>query len=347
MSPLPPTAILVENYVSAQLERLDQLGSADELEEWHRRNLGKSGTVLHWKRTIGSAPSEERRTLGQLINSAWERMAAAFEARQEQVKLDLIARGVAASGLDVTLPAAASRRNGYHPVTSVMNEICDIFVSLGFGIFESPEVETDEFNFQLLNMPPHHPARDMQDTFYVSSDVVLRTHTSPGQIHAMRRYAPNPCRVVLPGRCFRNEDVNPRSEMQFHQIEGLVVGPSVKFSDLKGLLLNFARRFYGDDQQIRMRGSYFPFTEPSVEVDILCTICHGRGCRICKEAGWLEVLGAGLVHPDVLKNGHYDPAQVRGLAFGMGVERAVLLRHQITDIRLLFQNDLRFLEQVS
>jgi phenylalanyl-tRNA synthetase alpha chain len=337
----------IDDYVRAQAARLATLHERAELEGWHRANLGKDGVLSGWKRLVGSAPPEARGALGRAVNAAWASLSQSFESRQTQVAEQSMDREISASGIDVTLPSAARRRGGLHPVTTVMNEICDLFISMGFTQFESPEVETDELNFQLLNMPTHHPARDMQDTFYVSSDVVLRTHTSPGQIHAMRSYAPGPCRVILPGRCFRNEDVTPRSEMQFHQIEGLVVGPTVRFSDLKGLLLTFVKRFYGEDQEIRMRGSYFPFTEPSVEVDIRCTLCHGRGCRICKDSGWLEVLGAGLVHPEVLRNGGYEPAQVRGIAFGMGVERAVLLRHQISDIRLLFQNDLRFLEQLS
>jgi phenylalanyl-tRNA synthetase alpha chain len=337
----------VEAYVREQVARLSELRTQPELEDWFRGNLGKDGVLFRWKRSVGTAPVERRAALGRLVNGASDRLAEEFEARQEAIEQERIDRDVAASAIDVTLPPARRRRGGLHPVTAVLNEICELFISLGFTQFESEEVESDELNFQLLNMPKNHPARTMQDTFYVSSDVVLRTHTSPGQIHAMRAHAPQPCRVVLPGRCFRNEDITPRSEVQFHQIEGLVVGPTVRFSDLKGLLLNFARRFYGEDQEIRMRGSYFPFTEPSVEVDIRCTLCLGAGCRICKNSGWLELLGAGLVHPQVLRNGGYDPGEVRGIAFGMGVERAVLLRHQISDIRLLFQNDLRFLEQLS
>ena len=338
---------IVEGYLGEAERRLSQLETQSGLDEWFRDNIGKGGKLYQWRRSIGSAPAASRGPLGQLINGAAARLDQAFKSRQEVLARARIQREIMASGVDVSLPPALRRRGGLHPVTTVLNEICDLFISLGFTQFESPEVETDAFNFQLLNMPEHHPARDMQDTFYVSPDVVLRTHTSPGQIHAMRQHAPHPCRVILPGRCFRNEDVTPRSEMQFHQVEGLVVGPTVRFSDLKGLLLTFARRFYGEGQKIRMRGSYFPFTEPSVEVDIRCTLCQGAGCRICKDSGWLEVLGAGLVHPDVLRNGGYDPDKVRGIAFGMGVERAVLLRHQISDIRLLFQNDLRFLEQLS
>jgi phenylalanyl-tRNA synthetase alpha chain len=218
---------------------------------------------------------------------------------------------------------------------------------MGFSTFESRHTELDEYNFELLNMPPEHPARDMQDTFYLSDRTVLRTHTSAGQVRAMRLYAPEPVRVILPGLCYRHENITTRSEIQFHQIEGLMVGKTVRLSDLKGVLLRFARQAFGKDQRIRMRGSYFPFTEPSVEVDIRCTLCAGRGCRVCKHSGWLELLGAGLVHPVVLQNGGYDPQRVRGIAFGMGIERMVMLQYGIDDIRHFFQNDLRFLRQFA
>jgi phenylalanyl-tRNA synthetase alpha chain len=232
-------------------------------------------------------------------------------------------------------------------VTLALREVVGVFEQMGFVVYESPHVELDELNFELLNMPPDHPARDMQDTFYVSDDVVLRTHTSAGQVRAMRQLCPGPVRVILPGLCYRHENITPRSEIQFHQIEGLLVGPEVRLSDLKGVLLKFARALFGPNQAIRMRGSYFPFTEPSCEVDIRCTLCDGKGCRVCKQSGWLELLGAGLVHPVVLRNGGYDPTKVRGIAFGMGIERLVLLRHGIDDIRLIFQNDLRFLRQFA
>jgi phenylalanyl-tRNA synthetase alpha chain len=252
----------------------------------------------------------------------------------------------------VTEPPRRRRRGTVHPVTAFLEETIAVFASMGFSVFDSPQVELDDVNFTLLNMAPHHPARDMQDTFYVRSlhgagdeELVLRTHTSPGQIRAMRAVAPAPLRVVVPGRCYRNEDVTPRSEMQFHQVEGLMLGPDVRLADLKGLLLAYARHVYGPDQEVRMRASYFPFTEPSVEVDIRCTICGGNGCRVCKHTGWLEMLGGGLVHPVVLHNGGYDPDEVQGIAWGMGIERPLLLRHQISDIRQFFRNDLRFLGQ--
>ena len=227
----------------------------------------------------------------------------------------------------------------------MLREVERVFQEMGFSTFESPHAELDEFNFELLNMPPDHPARDMQDTFYLSERTVLRTHTSAGQVRAMRAYAPRPVRVILPGLCYRHENITTRSEIQFHQVEGLMVGPSVRLSDLKGVLLRFARQVFGRDQRIRLRGSYFPFTEPSVEVDIRCTLCGGRGCRGWNNRGWLELLGAGLVHPVVLQNGGYDPSAVRGIAFGMGIERMVMLLHGSGGIRHFFQNDLRFLRQ--
>jgi phenylalanyl-tRNA synthetase alpha chain len=219
---------------------------------------------------------------------------------------------------------------------------------MGFQVYDAPEVETDEYNFGLLNFLPGHPAREMQDTFFTTNpDVILRTHTSPGQIHAMRQFAPEPIRVILPGKCWRNEDVTARSEMMFYQVEGLAVGRNITFSDLKGVLLNFANQMYGEGRRIRFRKSYFPFTEPSVEVDVDCIFCNSKGCRICKHQGWLELLGAGMVHPVVLKNGGYDPAVFSGFAFGMGIERQAMQKRSIDDIRYFYDNDARFLERVS
>jgi phenylalanyl-tRNA synthetase alpha chain len=216
---------------------------------------------------------------------------------------------------------------------------------MGFQIFDSREVESDLYNFELLNIPPYHPARDMWDTFYINDRVVLRTHTSPGQIRAMQAFYPHPIRVILPGMCYRYEAITARSEIMFHQVEGLAVGPNITMADLKGVLVNFARRMFGDDRQVRFRCSHFPFTEPSVEMDMDCLVCAGKGCTICKHSGWLEILGAGMVHPQVLRNGGYDPEMCSGFAFGMGPERITMLKYGINDIRFFFSNDLRFLEQ--
>ena len=228
-----------------------------------------------------------------------------------------------------------------------MREIYAIFATMGFQVYNSPEVDTDEYNFQLLNMPPGHPARDMWDTFYTTSpDLLLRTHTSPGQIHAMRAYAPEPLRVILPGKVYRYEQVTARSESMFYQVEGIAVGRKITFSDLKGVLTNFANQMFGEGRRMRFRKSYFPFTEPSVEVDMDCVICGGKGCPICKYTGWLEILGAGMVHPIVLQNGGYDPSEFSGFAFGMGPERITMLKRSIDDIRYFYANDVRFLERV-
>jgi phenylalanyl-tRNA synthetase alpha chain len=299
-----------------------------------------------WRKRIGGQPAEQRKEFGARVNAVSNALKDAYESQKQRVADLELERQIRAESVDVSLPARALSVGGYHPVTSTIRRVERVFHEMGFSTFDSPHAELDEYNFELLNMPPEHPARDMQDTFYLSESTVLRTHTSAGQVRAMRLYAPNPVRVILPGLCYRHENITLRSEIQFHQIEGLMVGKTVRLSDLKGVLLRFARQVFGKDQRIRMRGSYFPFTEPSVEVDIRCTLCGGSGCRVCKMSGWLELLGAGLVHPVVLQNGGYDPREVRGIAFGMGIERMVMLLYGINDIRHFFQNDLRFLSQL-
>jgi phenylalanyl-tRNA synthetase alpha chain len=253
---------------------------------------------------------------------------------------------MAAGALDVTLPGRPVARGRLHPSTQTLRRIYQIWADMGFQVYRSRDVETDEMNFQFLNFPPHHPAREMQDTFYTTNpEVLLRTHTSPGQIRVMREYHPEPVRVILPGMCYRHEQITARSEIQFHQVEGLAVGRGIRFSDLKGTLINFTDRLYGEGRPVRFRASHFPFTEPSAEMDVECFLCDGKGCRICKYAGWLEILGCGMVHPNVLRNGGYDPNEFSGFAFGMGPERITMLRHGIEDIRYFWGNDLRFLEQ--
>ena len=256
-------------------------------------------------------------------------------------------RSLAEESVDVTLPGRPVVRGRLHPSTQTLRAIYGIFAEMGFQVYRSREVEDDELNFGLLNMPEHHPARDMWDTFYTTTPgVVLRTHTSPGQIHVMRQLCPRPIRVILPGMCYRYEQITTRSEIMFHQVEGLAVGAHVTMADLKGTVTAFARRTFGAGRQVRIRSSYFPFTEPSIEVDVECFLCAGKGCGLCKRTGWLEIMGAGMVHPAVLRNGGYDPARFSGFAFGMGVERAVMLKYGLDDIRLFWGNDLRFLEQV-
>lgn len=330
-------------YVDRAAQELRVVETLEQLTEWRRAHLGKSGEALRWRQSLGTVDPDERPELGRLVNSAIQRLSTAFDERSELLRNNLAA---SAEIIDVTIPPGRRRRGRQHPVMSMLHEVIGVFEKLGFSVFESPHVELDEYNFGLLNMPPAHPARDMQDTFYISPSVLLRTHTSAAQIRAMRAHAPAPLQVIMPGLCYRNEDVTPRSELQFFQVEGLMVGKGIRLSDLKGLLSAFARNIY-DTDEVRMRASYFPFTEPSVELDIRCTICHGAGCRVCKRTGWLELLGGGVVHPIVLRNGGYDPAKVSGIAWGMGIERQVLLRHEINDIRHFYRNDLRFLASFS
>jgi phenylalanyl-tRNA synthetase alpha chain len=329
---------------------LQEVQNGQELETWHKRYLGKKGVLTQMLRSVGSLPKEERPAFGRAANESKVSLQEAFEARAEALQRSDMEQELQGSALDVTLPGRPVGPGHLHITTQTLRRIYDIFGDMGFQVYEAPEVETDEMNFGLLNMPPHHPARDMWDTFWVEeggprSGVVLRTHTSPGQIRAMREYCPDPIRVILPGKCYRYEQVTARSEHQFYQVEGLAVGHNITMADLIGTLTDFARRFYGGERRIRIRGSYFPFTEPSIEADTDCILCEGEGCRVCKYSGWLEIAGAGMVHPVVLENGGYDHAEWSGFAFGTGVERPAMLKHGIDDIRLFYGNDLRFLRQ--
>jgi phenylalanyl-tRNA synthetase alpha chain len=272
-------------------------------------------------------------------------MEEAYATREAALKASNLEQSLKEEAIDVTLPGRPMRVGHLHLSTQSLREMYAIFAKMGFQVFDAREVETDEYNFELLNIPPAHPARDMWDTLYITDSLLLRTHTSPGQIHAMRKYYPEPVRVILPGKCYRYEQVTARSEFMFHQVEGLAVGKNITMADLKGTMYNLARQMFGADREVRFRASYFPFTEPSVEVDMDCIICHGTGCRVCKHTGWLEICGAGMVHPTVLSNGGYDPAEYSGFAFGLGVERPAMLKYNIDDIRYFFGNDLRFLRQ--
>lgn len=326
---------------------LASIHSAAESEAWYSEWLGRKGRLTLALRGLGALPREERPAAGQAANQVKVALEDALQARQGDIQQEEMERTLALEGVDVTIPGRLPQIGKLHPTTVAMREIVDIFEQMGFQVYDSPEVETDAFNFELLNFPPDHPAREMQDTFFTDKkDVILRTHTSPGQIRAMHEYAPEPIRLVVPGKVYRNEDVTSRSEMMFYQVEGLVVGRNITFADLKGVLLNFANQMYGEGRKIRFRKSYFPFTEPSVEVDVDCILCGGKGCRLCKHTGWLEIMGAGMVHPVVLQNGGYDPAEFSGFAFGMGVERQAMLKRSIDDIRYFYSNDVRFLERV-
>ncbi len=332
------------------LQALDAVQDLAALAEWKSAFLGKSGAVTRLSRGLGKLPPEDRPAAGQQVNQLRLSLDAAFAEAEERLKRAALADELVAEGLDVTMPGRQPPAGHIHIVNQVLRQVQDIFAEMGFQVWESREIDTDEYNFGLLNFPPDHPARDMQDTFFVempdgAPKTVLRTHTSPGQIHAMRRYAPQPVRVLLPGKVYRNEQVTVRSEMMFHQFEFLAVGRNITLGDLKGTLGFFAERMFGEGTRVRLRASYFPFTEPSAEMDVTCFLCSGKGCRICKYAGWLEIGGCGMVHPNVLRNGGYDPTVFSGFAGGFGPERIAMLKYGIEDIRFFYSGDLRFLGQ--
>ena len=329
------------------LSYLAAAGDGDALEAWRIQYLGRKGAVLELLRGIPDLPADERPAFGQAANALKQELTTAFEEHQQAVAQATLAAEMAAEGVDVTLPGRRPQLGRLHPSNHTLREIYEIFATMGFQVFTSRDVESDEYNFQLLNFPPGHPAREMQDSLYTTNpDVLLRTHTSPGQIYAMRTLGPDkPIRVILPGICHRKEQVTARAEMMFHQVEGLAIGRNITMADLKGVIVEFANQLYGAGRKLRFRCSHFPFTEPSVEADVDCILCDGKGCGVCKYTGWLEIMGAGMVHPVVLRNGGYDPAEWSGFAFGMGPERITMLKHGITDIRYFFGNDLRFLEQ--
>ncbi len=328
------------------LHELELVQDSGALKRLYGTILGDKGELKTILRSIGQLSPEERPLVGQRANEVKQTLEAAFASREEALRALELEQSLQRGAIDVTLPGRPLPVGRLHPATQVLREIYDIWAEMGFQVYRSRDVEDDETNFTLLNIPPYHPARDMWDTFYTTTPgVILRTHTSPGQIHAMREYAPEPIRVILPGMCYRYEQISARKEIQFNQVEGLAIGRHIRMSDLLGTMTAFARRAFGAQRRVRFRCSYFPFTEPSMEVDVECILCNGAGCGVCKGTGWLEIAGAGMVHPVVLKNGGYDPAKFSGFAFGMGSERVTMLKHGIQDIRYFWGNDLRFLEQ--
>ncbi len=322
------------------------IGAADTLqalEELRVRFLGRRSELTQLRKGIGALDAEERPTVGKLLTDLQGVITSTLESRTEALRLAERESALDAERLDISLPGRRRALGGYHPITQTKIRMCEIFRGLGFEEVEGPEVETEYYNFDALNTPSHHPARDMHDTFYITDSVLLRTHTSPMQIRYMETRQP-PIRIVVPGRVYRRDADVSHSPM-FHQLEGLLVDRDVRFSDLKGVLAVFAREMFGPDTRVRFRPSYFPFTEPSAEVDISCIFCEGDGCRVCKRTGWIEVLGAGAVDPEVFRAVGYDPEKYTGFAFGMGIDRAAMLRHRINNIRILFENDMRFLTQ--
>ncbi len=340
---------MLEQIEGIKKEALAALAKAQDeaaLEQWRVAFLGRSSPLMRVFDQMGALTKEERPLVGRTANQAKQAMESAFTEKQEALRNSALMRSLQSERLDVTLPGRRLARGRLHIATQTLRQIYQIFAEMGFQVYRSREVETDEFNFELLNIPSYHPARDMWDTFFTTQPgVLLRTHTSPGQIHVMRELAPEPVRVILPGMCFRYEQISARKEIQFNQVEGLAIGAGITFGDLKGTLNDFARRMFGVSVRTRFRASYFPFTEPSAEMDIECFLCGGAGCNVCSFSGWLEILGSGMVHPTVLQNGGYDPEKFTGFAFGMGPERIAMLKYRIADIRYFWANDLRFLEQ--
>ena len=324
-------------------EELSRAGTEEELLVIKTKYLGRKGLLTGLLRNITSLPTEERALFGKRSNEVKDILTAKIEDILQDIASRKRDETLLRERIDVTLPGRGIRYGRIHPVTQVSREICDIFAGLGFSIVEGPEVELDYYNFEALNIPKDHPARDMQDTFYVEENIVLRTHTSPVQIRTMEKQKP-PVRMLSPGRVYRPDSDVSHTPM-FHQIEGLLVDRGITFGDLKGVLTFFIKKVFGEETAIRFRPSFFPFTEPSAEVDIQCVMCHGTGCRVCGQSGWLEILGSGMVDPEVFKNVGYDPEEVSGFAFGLGLERIAMLKYGVSDIRLFFENEWRFLEQ--
>ncbi len=322
------------------LEELKAAGNSKDIQDLSVRYLGRKGILTQFLRNISKLPAEQRPAAGKKANEVKNILDKAFKQAAEKFASAGTAKD---DGIDVSLPGRAVAVGYLHPITQINNQICDIFSSLGFDIAEGPEVESDYYNFEALNFPKDHPARDMQDTFFVSEDVVLRTHTSPLQIRTMEKQPP-PVRIVCPGKVYRCDSDLTHTPM-FHQVEGLLVDENISFGDLKGVLTTFVHQMFDEQTSLRFRPSFFPFTEPSAEVDILCVMCRGKGCRVCSHTGWLEILGSGMVHPALYENVGYDADRYTGFAFGMGVERIAMLKYGIDDIRKFFENDMRFLEQ--
>jgi len=327
---------LVHEAIDASLP----LNSSDAIEAFRIRFLGRKGTVSALFEQLGSVPKEQKGQVGKLLNELKIKAQSAIDSASAAEN----GKSLVIPKTDLTLPGTPIQFGRLHPLTVVLNEMIEIFRFLGFSVASGPELEHDWYNFEALNFEHDHPARDMQDTYFIDKDLLLRTHTSPVQIRVMENQKP-PIRSIMPGRVYRNEAVSARSYCLFHQLEGLLIDKNVSFVDLKTILLAFAREFFGPQTKIKLRPSYFPFTEPSAEVDVSCHLCHGKGCRVCKHSGWLEILGCGMVDPNVLRAAKIDPEVYSGYAFGMGIDRIAMMRYGIDDIRLLWDNNLRFLQQ--
>lgn len=322
---------------------LENIKSEKDVSDFWQKYFSKNGKFSQLMTQLGSVSKEDRPVFGALINNSKSEILARYNKRAEEIKIEVMNKKLSDEKIDISFLSKSKKLGTLHPITLVKNEICEIFNSLGFATVEGPEIETDYYNFQLLNVPKDHPARDMQDTFYITDNFVLRTHTSPMQARVMQSQKP-PIRVIVPGKVYRSDDDATHSPI-FHQIEGLAIDKNLSLSDLKGTLEAFASKLFNKDTKIRLRSSYFPFTEPSVEVDVSCAICHGDGCKLCKNTGWLEILGAGIVNPKVLEMSNIDPNEYTGFAFGLGIERIAMIKYQIPNIKMFYENDIKFLEQ--
>ncbi|MBN1576134.1 MAG: phenylalanine--tRNA ligase subunit alpha [Chitinispirillaceae bacterium] len=338
-SPTAPSSARLDEIQREAENAFSDINDDDAAETFRIAYLGKKGILRDLLKGVGAVPEDQRRAYGARVNE----LHRLFEDRFSRAPWRTV-KQAGGPAFDPGLPAFPLPQGSLHPLMKIRNEMRDIFLDMGFSVAYGPDIETDYYNFEALNMPAFHPARDMQDTFYITATHLLRTHTSPVQIRTMERERP-PIRAIMPGRVYRNEEISARSYCLFHQIEGLYVDEGVSFADLKGTLLAFSRRFFDDATKLKIRPSFFPFTEPSVEIDVECFLCKGKGCGICKGSGWLEVLGAGMVHPRVLAAGNIDGEQYTGFAFGIGIERIALLKYGIEDIRFFYENDVRFLRQ--
>ena len=339
---------MLEKLNEIEKKALQALGQAKELQELNElkvKILGRKGEITLMLRGLKDLSPQERSEFGQAANQVKDRIEKLVAQRINEIKARDLNQRLEHERLDVTLPGLPINRGGKHPLTLINEEIRDIFLSMGFAVAEGPEIEKDYYNFEALNVPKDHPARDMQDSFYITDEVLLRTHTSPVQVRTMEAMCPHlPVKIIVPGKVYRKDDDATHSPM-FQQVEGLLIDKNITFANLKGVLMLFAQKIFNEDVKVRYRPSFFPFTEPSVEMDISCVSCKGKGCRVCSHTGWLEILGAGMVHPRVLQYGGYDPEEVTGFAFGMGIERIAMLKYGINDLRLFFDNDKRFLQQ--
>ena len=336
-----------EKLEALRLEAMNEIAAAQDeqtLDAWRVKYLGKKGALTEILRGMGALPAEERPKMGQMVNEVRAAFEQAFAEKSDAMKNAAKNARFAAETVDVTMPGKTNKGGSLHPLNQTLADMIDIFQSMGFDVVDGPEIETDHYNFEALNVPADHPARDMQDTFYLAENLLLRTQTSAAQIRTMETRKP-PIRIICPGRVYRADEVDATHSPVFHQVEGLVVDKGITMCDLKGVLEQFAHEIYGKDTKVRFRPSFFPFTEPSVEVDVSCPECGGKGCRVCKGEGWIEILGAGMVHPRVLSGCGIDPEEYSGFAFGIGLDRLTTTRYKISDIRLLFENDLRFLQQ--